>query len=146
MHKTRLEAFTDGVIAIIITMQAVKSVNGSVLWGNMHLLFWLSLLPFSTGWMGENHFAQEPMLLYGLNLLLAAVAYTIWAQTLIGHHGKDSALAQAFGRDVKGKASLFLYVLGIALTFVQPWLGFALYCCVAVLWLVPDRRMHKAIG
>ena len=190
MHKGRLEAFTDGVMAIIITimvlelkvphgesftelislwpkfisyvlsfiyigiywnnhhhtMQAVKSVSGSILWGNLHLLFWLSLLPFTTGWMGENHFALQPMLLYGGNLLMAAVAYTIWAQTLIAHHSKDSALAQAFGRDTKGRLSLLLYALGMGLTLLQPWLGFALYTVVAVIWLVPDRRMHKAIG
>ena len=189
MHKSRLEAFTDGVIAIIITimvleikvphgeswlalfplwpklisyilsfiyvgiywnnhhhtMQAVKSVNGSILWGNLHLLFWLSLLPFSTGWMGENHFSQQPMLLYGINLFMAAVAYYIWAKALTAHHGKDSALAQAFGRDVKGKASLVLYAIGIGLTLIEPWLGFALYVGVSVMWLIPDRRMHKAI-
>ncbi len=189
MHKTRLEAFTDGVVAIIITimvleikvphgeswqalfslwpkllsyvlsflyvgiywnnhhhtMQAVKSVNGGVLWGNLHLLFWLSLLPFSTGWMGENHFAQQPMLLYGFNLLMAAIAYYIWAQTLIAHHGKDSSLAEAFGRDVKGKASLVLYALGIGLTLLEPWIGFTVFTAVAVMWLIPDRRMHQAI-
>lgn len=189
MHKTRLEAFTDGVIAIVITimvleikvphgeswqallplwpkllsyvlsflyvgiywnnhhhtMQAVKSVNGHVLWGNLHLLFWLSLLPFSTGWMGENHFAEQPMLLYGFNLLMAAVAYYIWLKTLISLHGTDSTLAQALGRDVKGKASLGLYVLGIGLTLLEPWLGFAMFAVVAVLWLIPDRRMYHAI-
>lgn len=189
MHKTRLEAFTDGVVAIIITimvleikvphgetwqallplwpkllsyvlsflyvgiywnnhhhtMQAVNSVSGGVLWGNLHLLFWLSLLPFSTGWMGENHFAQQPMLLYGFNLLMAAIAYYIWAQSLIAHHGKESALAQAFGHDVKGKASLLLYALGIGLTLLNPWIGFAVYAVVAVMWLIPDRRMHHAL-
>ena len=188
MHKARLEAFSDGVIAIVITimvleikvphgesfsvllplwpkfisyllsflyvgiywnnhhhtMQAVKSVNGSVLWGNLHLLFWLSLLPFSSGWMGENHFAREPTLLYGLNLLLAAVAYFVWLKTLVAHHGDDSPIAQALGKDFKGKFSLVMYVLGMALTFILPWLGFLTYCVVALMWIVPDRRMHKA--
>jgi uncharacterized membrane protein len=163
MHKARLEAFTDGVVAIVITimvleikvphgetwqtllplwpkllsyvlsflyvgiywnnhhhtMQAVKSVNASVLWSNLHLLFWISLLPFSTGWMGENHFAKQPMLLYGLNLLMTAIAYFIWAQTLIAHHGKESALALAFGRDRKGTASLVLYGSGIGLSLLD---------------------------
>lgn len=189
MHKARLEAFTDGVVAIIITimvleikvphgenwltllplwpkllsymlsflyvgiywnnhhhtMQAVKSVNGSVLWSNLHLLFWISLLPFSTGWMGENHFAKQPMLLYGLNLLMTAIAYFIWAQCLLTHHGKESPLAQAFGRDMKGKASLLLYAVGIGMTFLEPWIGFAIYAFVAAMWLIPDRRMDQAL-
>ncbi|MBL8397270.1 MAG: DUF1211 domain-containing protein [Candidatus Accumulibacter sp.] len=189
MHKARLEAFTDGVLAIVITimvleikvphgesfaalvplwpkllsyvlsfiyvgiywnnhhhtMQAARSVNGAVLWSNLHLLFWLSLLPFTSGWMGENHFAQQPTLLYGVNLLLAAVAYFIWARSLVAHHGRDSALAHAFGRDLKGKISLLLYATGIGLTLVQPWLGFAVFVGVALMWLVPDRRMHQAI-
>ena len=126
-------------------MQAAKSVNGSILWSNLHLLFWLSLLPFTAGWMGENHFAQAPTLLYGVNLLLAAVAYFIWVHSLVAHHGQDSALAKAIGSDLKGKISLLLYAVGIGLTFVLPWLGFAVFTGVAGMWLVPDRRMHKAI-
>ena len=189
MQKGRLEAFTDGVIAIIITimvleikvphgehysellplwpkfisyvlsflyvgiywnnhhhtMQAVKSVNEAVLWSNLHLLFWLSLLPFSTGWMGENQFSMQPTLLYGVNLLLAAVAYFIWAKTLVAHHGADSPLAHAFGKDLKGKISIFLYILGLALTVVSPGLGFATFTCVALMWFIPDRSMHKAL-
>ena len=190
MHKTRLEAFTDGVIAIIITimvleikvphgaefsaliplagkfasyvlsflyvgiywnnhhhtLQATKSVNSAVLWANLHLLFWLSLLPFSSGWVGENHFAAQPMLLYGLNLLCAAMAYYIFSRALVAHHGKDSPLGQAFGADAKGKISLALYVLGLGATFIHPWLGFAVYSAVAAMWLIPDRRMHQAIN
>ena len=190
MHKARLEAFTDGVMAIIITimvleikvphgesfsdlwplagkfisyvlsflyigiywnnhhhtMQAAKSVNGAVLWGNLHLLFWLSLLPFSTGWMGENHFAQQPTLLYGFNLLMAAIAYFVWAKTLVGHHGAQSNLAQAFGKDLKGKASLVLYTVGMLATLWQPMWGFVLYTLVALMWLIPDRRMSRALA
>lgn len=189
MHKGRLEAFTDGVIAIIITimvleikvphgeslnqllplwpkfisyvlsflyvgiywnnhhhtMQAVKSVNSTVLWTNLHLLFWLSLLPFSTGWMGENHFAQQPTMIYGINLLMAAIAYYIWARSIVAHHGKDSDIAHAFGADIKGKLSLVMYALGIGFTFIQPWLGFSVFVVVALMWLVPDRRMHQAM-
>lgn len=127
-------------------MQAVKSVNSGGLWGNLHLLFWLSLLPFSTGWMGENHFAQQPMLLYGINLLMAAIAYYMRAQTLIARHGRESSLTQAFGRDVKGKSSLALYIIGIGLPLLEPWLGFAVFAGVVVIWLIPDRRMHQAMG
>ena len=189
MHKTRLEAFTDGVIAIIITimvlelkvpeaehladlkplvpkfisyvlsfiyvgiywnnhhhtLQATHSVNGGILWANLHLLFWLSLLPFSSGWLGENHFAPQPMLLYGVNLLLCALAYAIFARALIAHHGKESALARAFGSDVKGNISLALYVIGLLLTLVNSWLGFAVYSAVALIWLVPDCRMQRAL-
>ncbi len=190
MHKTRLEAFTDGVLAIIITimvlelkvpavshiadlapllpkfvsyvlsfiyvgiywnnhhhtLQATRSVSGGILWANLHLLFWLSLLPFSSAWLGENHFTKEPMLLYGINLLLCGVGYTIFSHALIAHHGKDSPLAHAFGRDTKGKVSLALYVAGIGLTLLDPWLGFAAYSVVALIWLVPDTRMYKALN
>jgi uncharacterized membrane protein len=189
MHKARLEAFTDGVLAIIITimvlelkvpaggdfsdlrpllakflsyvlsfiyvgiywnnhhhtLQASRSVSGGILWANLHLLFWLSLLPFSSGWLGENHFAQQPMLLYGVNLLLCAIAYTIFSHTLIAHHGKDSPLARAFGKDTKGHVSLALYIAGIVLTNWNTWLGFAAYSIVALIWLVPDTRMVAAL-
>jgi uncharacterized membrane protein len=189
MHKGRLEAFTDGVMAIIITimvlelkvphggtfaqllpltgiffsyvlsftyvgiywnnhhhtMQAVHSVNGSVLWGNLHLLFWLSLLPFTSGWMGENHFAREPTLLYGFNLLMCAVAYTIWARLLVAHEGPGSAISKAFGDDKKGKISLVLYFVGLGLTFLHPLLGFAAYVAVAVIWFIPDQRIEKVL-
>ncbi|TDR30410.1 TMEM175 family protein [Hydromonas duriensis] len=189
MHKGRLEAFSDGVIAIIITimvleikvphgdtlealiplvpvflsyilsfvyvgiywnnhhhtMQVVKSVDGKILWGNLHLLFWLSLLPFTTGWMGENHFAQIPVIIYGVNLILAALAYYIWGNTLVTHHGHGSQIAQALGANIKGKISLVGYALGIGGSFLNPWLGFFFYILVAVMWLVPDRRMEKVI-
>ncbi len=190
MNKGRLEAFTDGVIAIIITilvleikipegesfsdilplyhvfisyilsflyigiywsnhhntLQAVKSTNGTVLWANLHLLFWLSLLPFTTGWMGENHFAKEPTLLYGFNLLMAAIAYNIFTQTLISHHGKESNLAQAFGSDLKGKISVALYVIGMIVTLFWPIGGLIFYYFVAALWIVPDKRMEKIVA
>ncbi|HMY01460.1 MAG TPA: TMEM175 family protein [Agitococcus sp.] len=190
MHKNRLEAFTDGVLAIVITimvleikvphgdtlqallplwpkllsyalsfiyvgiywnnhhhtMQVVKSVNGTILWTNTHLLFWLSLLPFSTGWMGENHFATLPTILYGINLLLCAIAYFIWAHSLINHHGEKSVLAEAFGNDLKGKISIVLYCLGIGFSLVNHWLGFAIYSLVALIWLVPDKRMAKVLS
>ncbi|MDZ7962853.1 MAG: TMEM175 family protein [Aulosira sp. DedQUE10] len=187
MGKGRLEAFSDAVIAIIITimvlelkvphgddlaairplipvffsyvlsfiflgiywnnhhhlLQAVRHVNGRILWANMHLLFWLSIIPFATGWMGENHFASLPVALYGAVLLFSAIAYYILTLSLIGHHGKDSALATALGRDVKGKASLVLYALGIPLAFVNSWFACGLYILVAIMWLIPDRRIEK---
>ncbi|MCC5634423.1 TMEM175 family protein [Nostoc sp. CHAB 5844] len=190
MGKGRLEAFSDGVIAIIITimvlelkvphgsdidslrplipiflsyvlsfvkvgiywnnhhhlLQAVRQVNGSTLWANLHLLFWLSLLPFATAWMGENQFTALPVALYGVVLLLAAIAYYILTQTLISHHGKDSKLATAVGRDFKGKISVLIYAVAIPLAFVKPWLGCALYVLVAVIWLIPDRRIEKTLN
>jgi uncharacterized membrane protein len=189
MNKGRLEAFSDGVIAIIITimvleikvpheaslealrplipvflsyvlsfvflgiywnnhhhlLQAVRQVNGRILWANQHLLFWLSLIPFATGWMGENNFATWPVALYGIVLLLAAIAYTILTQTLILHHGQDSPLAIAMGRDVKGKISIAAYGLAIALAFVNSWFSCALYSLVAVMWLIPDRRIERIL-
>jgi uncharacterized membrane protein len=189
MTKTRLEAFSDGVIAIIITvmvlelrvphgpelaalrpllpvflsyvlsfvflgiywnnhhhmLQAIKHVNGRVLWANLHLLFWLSLIPFVTGWMGENHFAASPVALYGIVLLAAAIAYFILARSLISLHGRDSALAIAFGRDFKGKISPLLYAAAIPLAFINPLISCALYVLVAVTWLVPDRRIEKTL-
>jgi uncharacterized membrane protein len=189
MQKNRMEAFTDGVLAIVITimvleikvphgetaadflqlwpkflsyalsflyvgiywnnhhhtMQASKSISSAVLWANMHLLFWLTLLPFSTAWMSESHFARMPTLLYGANLLLCAIAYYIWAHALVAHHGEESALAKAFGADIKGKLSILLYVIGMGLTFASDWLGFAIYSIVALMWLIPDRRMYRAM-
>ena len=190
MGKGRLEAFSDGVIAIIITimvlelkvphgtdlhalrplvpdflsyilsfiyigiywnnhhhlLQAIRQVSGSILWANLHLLFWLSLIPFATGWMGENHFAATPVSLYGGVLLLCAVAYTILARRLVRHHGHDSALAVAMGRDRKGNVSLLCYVLAIPAAFLYPGIALALYVVVATIWLVPDRRIEKALA
>lgn len=187
MQKGRLEAFSDGVIAIIITImvlelkvphktdlaalrsllpiflsyvlsfiyvgiywnnhhhlfQAASRVNGSVLWANLHLLFWLSILPFATAWMGENHFVTLPVALYGLVLLSAAIAYYILVRTLIGLHGKDSTLGIAMGRDIKGKISIVLYIVAILLNFLNPWLACALYVLGAGMWLIPDRRIEK---
>jgi uncharacterized membrane protein len=190
MDKGRLEAFSDGVIAIIITimvleikvphdaaslaalrplipvflsyvlsfvflgiywnnhhhlLQAVRQVNGRILWANQHLLFWLSLIPFATGWMGENNFATWPVALYGIVLLFSAIAYTILTRTLIQHHGQDSPIAIAMGRDIKGKVSLASYALAIILAFVNSWLSCALYVFVAVLWLIPDRRIERTL-
>jgi uncharacterized membrane protein len=189
MGKGRLEAFSDGVIAIIITimvlelkvphgedwaalrplipiflsyvlsfiyigiywnnhhhlLQATRHINGPILWANLHLLFWLSLIPFVTGWMGENHFAALPVALYGVVLLLAACAYFILSRALIAHHGKDSALAIAVGRDFKGKVSVVIYAAAIVLAFANPWLASALYVLVAAMWLIPDRRIEKTL-
>ena len=189
MNTSRMEAFSDGVIAILITimvlelkiphesnlealrpliptllcyalsflflgiywnnhhhlLQATDRVDGRVLWANMHLLFWLSLIPFVTGWMGENHFAALPTAMYGVVLLLSAIAYFILTRTLIRLHGEDSVIAKALGRDVKGKISPVLYLLAIPLSFVKPWIGCALYVIVALIWLIPDRRIEKTI-
>jgi len=189
MTKTRMEAFSDGVVAIIITimvlelkvphqtdlnslrplipvflsyvmsfvfvgiywsnhhhlLQVVKHVSGPVLWANLHLLFWLSLIPFVTGWMGENHFAQWPVALYGIILLGAAIAYFILAQSLVKLHGKESALAAALGADFKGKISMVVCLVAIALAFVHPLLACALYISVALTWLIPDRRIEKKL-
>jgi uncharacterized membrane protein len=190
MTKGRMEAFSDGVIAIIITimvlelkvpqgadpaalfplipiflsyifsfvflgiywsnhhhlLQAIRHVDGRVLWANLHLLFWLSLTPFVTGWMGENHFAPWPVALYGVVLLCSAIAYTILTRVLISTHGKDSVLATAVGNDLKGKVSLLLYVSAIPLSFVSAWIAGALYVSVAIIWLVPDRRIEKTLA
>jgi uncharacterized membrane protein len=189
MSKGRLEAFSDGVIAILITimvlglhappgtdpaallplapaffsyvlsfvflgiywnnhhhlLQAVKHVDGRILWANMHLLFWLSLIPFVTTWMGENHFAAWPVALYGVILLLCAMAYTLLTMALLALHGRDSVLAAAIGRDAKAKVSLACYALAIPLAFVSAWLAWALYVLVAIIWLVPDRRIEKTL-
>ena len=188
MKSTRLEAFSDAVIAIIMTilvlelkvphgtdiealqpllpifltyvmsfiylgiywnnhhhmLQATESVNGKVLWANMHLLFWLSLVPFVTGWMGENHFAPLPTAFYGLVLLCAAISYTILQSTLVHHHGgKNELLARAVGSDLKGKVSIALYVVAIGAAFLHQWISHAIYAAVAIAWLVPDRRIER---
>lgn len=189
MNKGRLEAFSDGVFAIIITImvlelhapegdslaalepllpklisyllsftyiaiywnnhhhmfQAVKHVNGKVLWANILLLFCLSLVPFVTAWMGENHFAASPVALYGIVLVLAALAYYFLIHSLIQLHGKDSLLAISIGNDFKGKISVVIYLAGILFTYVNSWISFALYCSVAVVWFIPDKRIEKKI-
>ena len=189
MNKNRLEAFSDGVLAIIITimvlemkvpkggdlqslkplipvfisyvlsfiyigiywnnhhhmLHAVTMVNGKVLWANIHLLFWLSLTPFATAWMGENNFTLWPVVLYGFILLMAGIAYTILCRAFIALHGKDSTLAVALGNDKKGKASVILYTLGIFLSFINPWLGFGLYIIVAIMWFMPDKRIEEKV-
>jgi uncharacterized membrane protein len=190
MGKNRMEAFSDGVLAIIITIMVLEMkvphgddfaalrpllpvfltyvlsfiylgiywnnhhhmlhvtqhVSGAILWANLHLLFWLSLFPFVTGWMGENHFTVLPTALYGVVLLMAAVAYWILQQTIIARHGGESLLAKAVGRDLKGKLSPVLYVIAIFSAFIAPWVAGALYVLVAVLWLVPDRRIERALA
>jgi uncharacterized membrane protein len=189
MGKGRLEAFSDGVIAIIITIMVLElkapeghslaallplapvllsyvlsfiyvgiywnnhhhmlsishRVSGGVLWANLHLLFWLSLMPFVTAWMGEDHAAEGPTAIYGFVLLMCALAYWILEQRLIAAGGRDSALRQAIGPDLKGKLSPLFYIAGIALTYWQAWAGQVVYALVALMWLVPDRRIEKAI-
>ncbi len=190
MGKERLEAFSDGVIAVIITIMVlelkvprgaqladlaadapvffsyvlsylyvgiywnnhhhmfhtVKHVSGGILWANLHLLFWLSLFPFTIGWMAENHYGTWPTVAYGLVLLMAALSYMLLGRRIIHSQGADSLLAKAIGRDLKGKISPVLYVAGIALTFVAAWIALALYLLVALMWLVPDRRIEKLFG
>jgi uncharacterized membrane protein len=121
-------------------------VNGPILWANLHLLFWLSLIPFVTGWMGENHFAEMPVALYGAVLLMAGVAYYMLARALIRHEGIDSVIATALGTDFKGKASVWIYAAAIPLAFVNRWLAFGLYVFVAMMWFVPDRRIERVLG
>ena len=189
MGKTRLEAFSDGVIAIIITimvlelkvphsatvaslhpllpvflsyvlsfiyvgiywnnhhhlLHAVKEVSGGILWANLYLLFWLSLVPFVSGWMGENHFAAAPTALYGFVLLMAAIAYTILQWAIIHRHGRQSLLATAIGSDLKGKLSIVFYLIAIPCAFLSPWIAGALYVLVALMWLIPDRRIERAV-
>src|SRR4051812_44235169 len=189
MGKGRVEAFSDGVLAIIITimvlelrvphgtelaalrplvpvllsyvlsfiylgiywnnhhhmLHATHRVTGAILWANLHLLFWLSLVPFVTAWMGENHFASIPTALYGCVLLMAAIAYVLLQQTLIRHDGNESLLAVAVGTDVKGKLSLVLYLAAIPLAFVSRALAGLLFAAVALIWLVPDRRIERVI-
>jgi uncharacterized membrane protein len=190
MRTGRLEAFSDGVLAIIITIMVLElrtpsgstlgalghsatslltyllsfvyvgiywnnhhhmfqlchRINGTVLWANLNLLFWLSLYPFTTRWMDVTHFARTPVVVYGCGLLLAAVAYYVLQQTIVKAEGDDSLLRAAVGRDLKGKASPVIYVIGIALCFVAPWLGLVPFVVVAVIWLVPDRRLETFIA
>jgi uncharacterized membrane protein len=189
MSKTRVEAFSDGVIAILITIMvlelkiphgdsirvlapivppfltyvlsyvylgiywnnhhhmfhATTRINGKILWANLHLLFWLSLVPFVTGWMGENHFAATPTAVYGGVLLAAAIAYFLLQSVIIADQGRDSKLAAAVGRDLKGKISPILYAVAIPLAFVREWAADAIYVAVALMWLVPDRRIESTI-
>ena len=190
MEKNRLEAFSDGVIAIIITimvlelkvphgigieallpivpvffsyllsflyvaiywnnhhhmLHATRRVNGAILWANLHLLFWLSLVPFATGWLGENHLAAAPAALYGFILFMAAIAYVILQRAIVCEQGAGSLLGAATGRDWKGKLSLVLYLAAIGLSFVNPWIGCAIYVAVALLWLIPDRRIERVLA
>ena len=190
MDTTRLEAFSDGVLAIIITimvlelkvphgetvealrplapviasyvlsfvyigiywsnhhhmMHLVHRVEGGMLWANLHLLFWLSLVPFTTAWIGENHFAATPMAVYGLVMLMAAIAYFILQQTIISVQGPESPLRRAVGSDVKGKISPLMYLAAIPLAYVNRWLSGAMYVAVALMWLTPDRRIERVIA
>ncbi|MGH8371573.1 MAG: TMEM175 family protein [Gammaproteobacteria bacterium] len=190
MQKTRLEAFSDGVLAIIITimvlelkvphgdsigalfpllpiflsyvlsfvyigiywnnhhhmLHTVTKVSGNMLWANLHLLFWLSLFPFVTGWMGENHFAAVPTALYGAVLLMAGVAYWILQHTIIVSQGTGSLLAHAIGRDFKGKASPVIYTIAVPVAFFHAWLSQCLFVVVALMWLIPDRRIERALA
>jgi uncharacterized membrane protein len=189
MTRDRLEAFSDGVIAILITIMVLElvvphgpkladlwplryifisyvlsfaylaiywnnhhhmlyvtgRVTGGILWANMHLLFWLSLVPFVTGWMGENHFAKTPTAVYGVVLLMAGVAYYVLERRIIRSQGADSLLARAVGGDFKGKASMVLYAAAIPLAYVEPWLAYGIYAAVALMWLVPDRRIERIV-
>ena len=189
MSKGRLEAFTDGVIAIIITilvlefrpphgetlealrpliptalsyvlsfvyvaiywnnhhhlMHAVRHVDGRILWANIHLLFWLSLTPFATAWMGDSHFATLPVAMYGFNLFMAGVAFRILVRALIARHGPQSTLARAIGGDRKGRLSVTLYGVAIPLAFVSRWIALAIYVSVALIWLIPDSRIERIL-
>jgi uncharacterized membrane protein len=189
MHKGRIEAFSDGVLAIIITImvlelkvpheatlealrellpvglsyvlsfinvgiywnnhhhlfQATKRINGAVMWANLHLLFWLSLFPFCTAWMGENNFASIPTAVYGVVLVMAAAAYTILQTTILNIEGGNSAIRQAIGADVKGKISLALYAISIPIAFWQPLISGLLFVTVAIIWFIPDRRLEGAL-
>jgi uncharacterized membrane protein len=189
MSKSRLEAFSDGVIAILITimvlelkiphgdtwqvllpmlpvfgtyvlsfvylgiywnnhhhmLHAAERVNGPILWANHHLLFWLSLVPFVTGWMGENHYAQVPTAAYGVVMVMAAISYTLLQRAILLHHGPHSKLARAVGPDWKGKLSLALYASAVPLAFVDQWLSDAIYATVAIIWFVPDKRLEETV-
>ena len=190
MNKARLEAFSDGVLAVIITimvlemkspsgstlsalrpvvpvllsyllsfvyiaiywnnhhhlLHATQHVNGATLWANLHLLFWLSLVPFATAWMDSNHFDPWPVAVYGLVLLLAGTAYFILTRTLIALHGRDSTLAMSIGRDRKGMISILIYAAAIPLAFVRPWIAGAGYILVAIMWLIPDPRIERKVA
>jgi uncharacterized membrane protein len=189
MPKERLTAFSDGVVAILITIMVLElkvphgaewsalaplapvfatyvlsfiylgiywnnhhhlmhtcvRVNGVILWANLHLLFWLSLIPFTTGWLDENHFAPQPTALYGVSLLMPAIAYYLLQKAIIAEQGRESALQRALGSDYKGRISPFIYLAAIALAFVAPWMSLALYVGVALMWLIPDRRIERAM-
>jgi uncharacterized membrane protein len=189
MHKGRLEAFSDGVIAIIITimvlelkvphgsaiadllpiipvflsyvlsfiyvgiywsnhhhlLQITENVGGGTLWANLHLLFWLSLIPFATAWAGENHFASGPVLLYGVVLCMCSIAYTILAQQLVRHHGPGSRMSRAIGSDRKGRISVIAYLAAIGIAAILPMVSGAIYVGIAILWLIPDRRVEKVL-
>jgi uncharacterized membrane protein len=127
-------------------LHTVQKVTGGILWGNLHLMFWLSLMPFTTGWMGENHFGRWPVIVYGFDLMMAAIAYTILVAVIISTHGPHSTLARAIGRDWKGKASLGAYLTAVAVAFLSPWISCGLYVAVALLWLIPDRRIERIIA
>jgi uncharacterized membrane protein len=190
MSKGRLEAFSDAVMAVLITimvlelkvphgtdwhalrplmpvfltyvlsfvflgiywnnhhhmLQATQRINGKILWANMHLLFWLSLVPFATGWMGENHFASLPTAAYGAVLMLAGIAYSLLLRAIVAHHGPRSKLAEATGSDFKGTISVVLYAAAIPLAFINQWISDAIYVFVALMWLVPDRRMESVLS
>jgi len=126
--------------------QAVRSVDGRVLWANLHLLFWLSLIPFVTGWMGENDFAAWPVALYGVVLFLAGSAYFVLTRALVARHGEDSPIASALGGDFKGKASVVAYAAAIVIAYFKPWMACAIYVLVAIAWLIPDRRFERILG
>lgn len=189
MEKNRVEAFSDGVMAVIITImvlemkiphgmglmalkpvlpvflcyvlsfvyvgiywnnhhhlfQLVEKINGKIMWANLFLLFWLSLFPFATGWMGENHFSTWPVALYGLVAFMNAIAWYILAHLMMGFQGKASSLSRAYGNDSKGKVSAVLYIAGIGLSFLHPWIGITLYAVVAVMWFIPDRRIEREL-
>ena len=189
MDKNRLEAFSDGVLAIIITimvlglsvpqgsdiavlkpllpvfltyvlsfiylgiywnnhhhlLKAAHKVNATMMWANLHLLFWLSLFPFVTGWMGENHFTTAPTALYGAVMLMAAIAYYILQSTIVVQQGRDSKLAKSIGRDLKGKLSPVLYAIAVATAFFRPWISCSVYVLVALMWLIPDRRIERVV-
>jgi uncharacterized membrane protein len=124
-------------------MHAVQHINGAVLWANIHLLFWLSLVPFATAWMGENNFTTWPVVIYGVVFIMAGIAYYFLTHSLLKIHSHDSKFARALGSDRKGKLSVVIYAAGIALCFINPWIGFALYALVSVMWIIPDRRFEK---
>lgn len=189
MTKSRLEAFSDGVFAVIITImvlemkiphgeqlkdlqevlpvficyvlsfvyvgiywtnhhhlfQLVEKVNGKIMWANLFLLFWLSLFPFVTGWMGENHFGTWPSVLYGFVALMNAIAWYVLSHIMIADYGRDSALARAYGKDTKGKVSAVLYIIGIVLCFFYSWFGIVFYAIVAAIWIVPDKRIERVV-